>query len=273
MPDTIQDTKAEAESEDALMVDASLLSDNPNPDLIDMKELSNVLGTESSATLFENMPQDSQNNAGLAISMPQQKESQSGSSDPNTMDQTTIDGQVDPLALTQPTDQSKETSDFDFDTMFNDAFTGTSNDLGFGDSSNTISNANDVLGDTSTMSAFDLGNNGGGLPAPTNEDINSLLPGLENFVNGPNEATVSNTEASIAAAAQSMQQSGDTSNNTNNLQANTDQMETDLLDSSFDDLFGSMDNLEGDKADGDLDMLGGDINFEPFNDDWFKTDT
>ena len=106
--------------------------------------------------------------------------------------------------------------------------------------------------------------------ADTIEDINSLLPGLESFVDAPGDNSTNNASNNDATASALDSGIANAGNGQNRLQAAPDNS---LDHSSFDDLFGSTDlNLDGqDQAANGLD-LGTDFTgeFDEFNDDWFK---
>lgn len=153
-----------------------------------------------------------------------------------------------------------------FESMFNDSEQPTNAssldfDLGF-------SNSQDLLNDP-VFDNIDMGNTeeATNLNATSAEDINTLLPGLENYVNDGGdfsmiefppttipELTIATTNAPAEPTAAGVKNMGGTG------QA----AEMAPMESNFDDLFGS-----GDWA-GDGDM--GDGAMVDFDEDWFKTD-
>ena len=195
-----------------------------------------VIGTE------QGMPQDSENSAGLAITMPS-----------DTI--TTTDNQAN-SAEKQPSDAPPaheasldlpDASDLDFESMFNDTELVGGDDINFEDigfsmdatMNHDILNNNTLL-DTN-MSNADITN----LASTSNEDINSLLPGLENFVNADTDfsnismpATSNQPENREGAPVANMGAS--TSNPVETVPADT---------STFDELFGV--NFEMDTNGGD----------------------
>lgn len=151
-------------------------------------------------TSLKGMPQDSQNTAGLAISMPNDppfKEADlpndNGGNSHNLDMNANLVGTVNTSS-----DQVKNVDDFDFASMFDDPNlmpqSGTM-DLDF-DFSNNNTGTQNLLGDGSldsmVLSNEDLSK---AVPA-TNEDLDSLLPGLDNYVNASGD-TAANKEPTI----------------------------------------------------------------------------
>ena len=151
-----------------------LIDENGN--LIAKTDDDKVIGTG------QGMPQDSSNSAGLAITLP---------SDPSSKDQDQAQMENQPPAdELNATDTMMDTSDpvnveF-FESMFNDDLASADDTLNFGDfafSMDTTNNTNlnnDSTLQTSSLPNVDLNN----ITSTSNEDINSLLPGLENYVTG-----------------------------------------------------------------------------------------
>ena len=215
-------------------------------------------GNEQAITSLEGMPQDTQNTTGLAISIPNDPKSGSNADDI--------------LAeLAQPSDATKNDEDFDFDSMFNDtgmvAQDGTIDfDMDFSTEGNNTQN---IMGDAG-MEGISLNNAelSNAMPA-TNEDLNSLLPGLENYVNASNDPNVSNPVGNGAATLENLQ----IPDNANGVGTNLPPAaETALADSSFEDFFNAADfNMNEGNGTGEEIQIG-DGNFEgfsEFNEDWF----
>lgn len=168
-------------------------------------------------------------------------------------------GKQSELPIETPTTANLRESDFE--TMFNDTeVVGGTQGLDFGlDFSVGAQGLNDAGFENSTMENEDLTN----LNATSNEDINTLLPGLENYVNASGDFSIINP----AAGPTLPNSSGATANKTLAPQVS----EPLPTESNFDDLFSSSNFIEDA---GDYEMDGsGDINDLGDFDDWFKSDT
>ena len=143
---------------------------------------------EKAITAGQGMPQDAENSAGLAISLPTvtKSDAKDGSKTADGAIQKTANTIADSnISTDQPGEQS--TADFDFESMFNDAdFTTADGNMNFDinfSTTGTGTGNQDILADNAfesiAMTSADLAN----VAATTNEDINSLLPGLDEFVN------------------------------------------------------------------------------------------
>ena len=158
-----------------------------------------------------------------------------------------------------------------FESMFNDLepasnTEGLDFDLGFSTS------ASDLLND-SVFENIDMSNNeeSASLNATSAEDINTLLPGLENYVNDggdfsmidlPMGNTMGDTAATVPMSGITEQVAASGGDNGDAGVGQSSEIAP--MESNFDDLFGS-----GDWA-GDGDM--GDGAMVDFDDDWFNTD-
>ena len=230
-----------------------------NGDLIAKTDEDKVIGTG------QGMPQDSSNSAGLAITLP---------SDPSSKDQDQPqNSDQQPADELNAVDSMMDTSDpvdveF-FESMFNDELTSADDTLNFGDftfSTDTTNNTNQSLNNNdSTLQNSSLPNVD--LTSTSNEDINSLLPGLENYVTG---SDFSNINIPIPSSNQPDANQAITTTTTTNTTTTlpttapaadaTTAADTSTLDDSFFDLF-DMNNNGGDEmGDGTLD------DFESF--DW-----
>ncbi len=155
--------------------------------------------------------------------------------------------------------------DVNFESMFNDNATAADNDqmdfnLGFTNDTNTDQDfLNDSAFENMAMSNEDIKN----LNTTSNEDLNTLLPGLENYVNAgddfsltdippPNPTTLPTTTNIIATAAP----------------AATAPVEQAPIESNFDDFFASGNYMDG----GGDDDMGADGGFGDFDDSWFGTE-
>ena len=169
------------------------------------------------------------------------------------------------LEAEAPLDSSA--ADLDFESMFNDTdLTGGDNTMNFGLDFPSDGNLNqDVLNDSAfeniEMSNADISN----LGATTSEDINTLLPGLENYVNAGTD--FSNINIPILPTLPETSQGTNAGNVSATAQDSTQPAAT---ESSFDDIFGSGDYSMGGTGDDGLGAgtLG---DFEDFDEDWFKT--
>ena len=136
-----------------------------------------VIGTN------QGMPQDSENSAGLAITMP-------AGTTTNDQDQSKTENQQPGDDGMNASDAMLDTSDAAnaefFESMFNDDLVSADDTMNFGDfgfpmDTNTNQPLNsDTNLQNSALPNVDMNN----LTSTSNEDINSLLPGLENYVTG-----------------------------------------------------------------------------------------
>ncbi|CAD6568022.1 MAG: hypothetical protein ASARMPRED_001386 [Alectoria sarmentosa] len=260
--------------EDTIMVDsaleAGLIGSNDEPQ-------AEVPQNNDNITSDPGMPQDAENSIGLAIVMPQ--DSTTEAIKPPKSSEKKFGGAT-PAAETL---LDSNTAELDFESMFNDT------DLTAGDGTMTFSldftsdaNLNqdvlndrafeniemskDVLNDSAfekiEMSNADLSN----LGATTSEDINTLLPGLENYVNAGTD--FSNINIPVASSLPETSQI--TSVGTVGAPTQTSAQPA-IVDSTFDDIFASGDfSIDGTGDDG---MGAGNLgDFEDFDEDWFKTD-
>ena len=186
-----------------------------------------------------------------------------------TKEQTNVDP-IDDVTTTQPgrssgTPTIPDFQDVNFESMFNDSGTADDNDqmdfdLGFTNEANTDQDfLNDSAFENITRSNEDVKN----LNTTSNEDINTLLPGLENYVNAGDDFSLTDIPASNSTALP----------NAANMSGITDAavsapLEQAPLESNFDDFFASGNYMDGG---GDEDM-GGDGGFGDFDDSWFGND-
>lgn len=149
----------------------------------------NVIGTMSG------MPQDPENSAGLAITIPPEStakvEGQPDNIDKRPTNTTAAAPEV-PLDTTDPVD-------FDFESMFNDTdLVNTDDTTNFNLDFSTDDVSQNIMNDSAfeniKMGDADMTN----VATTSNEDINSLLPGLENYVNA--DTDISNLGISATSA-------------------------------------------------------------------------
>ena len=136
-----------------------------------------VIGTS------QGMPQDSENSAGLAITMPAGTATNDQDQPKNENQQPGDDGMNASDAMMDTSDAAN--AEF-FESMFNDDLVSADDTMNFGDFGfpmDTNTNQplnNDTVLQNSALPNVDMNN----LTSTSNEDINSLLPGLENYVTG-----------------------------------------------------------------------------------------
>ena len=189
----------------------------------------------------------------------------------NTKEQTKP-GQTDFEATTQPaqalgTPTIPDFQDVNFESMFNNDEEANGNDqmdfdLDFATDTNT---AEDFLNHSAfeniTMSNEEVKNLN-----TSNEDINALLPGLENFVNAGDEFSLTDIPASNSAVLHETNNgSGTTNPATSAIVAPVEQAP---IESNFDDFFASGNYMD----EGGDDDMGGDGRVGDFDDAWFATD-
>lgn len=200
------------------------------------------------------------NSKGLSLTVdpsPASKES--------TSQKVIMEGHDDPGKQLEPPIETPTTANLresDFETMFNDTEAvggtqGLDQGLDFGlEFSVGAQGLNDVSFENSAMKDDDLTN----LNTTSNEDINTLLPGLENYVNASDDFSI----VGPAAGPTLPNSTGATANRTLTPQA----PEPIPTESNFDDLFSS-DNFLDDGGDYGMER-NGDITDLGNLDDWFK---
>ena len=223
-------------------------------DLVSTTDENKVIGTG------QGMPQDSKNSAGLAITLPSDP-ALKGQDQPKNEDQQLADGFNAPDAMMDTSDAANV--EF-FESMFNDDLVSADDTLNFGDFGFSMdTNTNQTINSDSTLQNSSLPNvDINNMASTSNEDINSLLPGLENYVTGsdfsnigmpatsaqPDTSQGTTAMASNSSAAPTADATGPTADNS-------------TLDDSFFDFNFDMNNTGGDEmGDGTLD------DFESF--DW-----
>ena len=252
---------------DAVMVDTQGLLDDPVNQEINIDDISKALQDDSSANILDGMP----------------SELQGGESHIEAMNNIVIPDVGLQGENGQSTDLARENDPFDFESMF------ASTDIPQGDSGLGMSfdfssdSMNNPLNET-TMAPLDLGSAGANNIPPTNEDINSLLPGLENHLNAPsdgpaniaiapNGGIANDTAISMPAPGQSGKESTVDGALANVGQPNANDSG---LDTSFDDLFNDvglnadLDNMEGTQKDNAGSVIETQLGeFGEFDESWF----
>ena len=258
---TVQSSR-QTEEEDAVMIDSAL-----EVDFIESSEkqqagvLPNKDSDNNNITSDQGMPQDAENSMGLAITMP--ADSKTEAAEPPKSPEKKSSGAT-PAEV--PLDSSA--ADLDFESMFNDTdLTGGDDAMNFGLDFASDGNLNqDVLND-STFANIEISNaDMSNLGATTSEDINTLLPGLESYVNAGTD--FSNLNIPVASTLPETSQVPPVSTVGAPAQVSVPPV---VADSSLDDLFGSGDfSMDGTGDDGLGTGTFGDL--EDFDEDWFKTD-
>ena len=173
-----------------------------------------------------------------------------------------FDGPFNEPPLGTPT--TANIRDATFESMFNDSeAVGAGNEIDFGlDFSADAGLSQDMLNDDPFGEDFT------DLNATSTEDINTLLPGLENYVNSGDEFSMMDVPQTTSSLDNTIgPQVADTAG------SNTD-MNVAAVESNFDDMFfGSGEMGVGDNDDtrnmGSSEVMG---DFTEFDDAWFKTD-
>ena len=252
----------ESKEEDTVMTDPAIEADLVGSKDELQAEAPENKDSDNNITSDPGMPQDAENSMGLAITMPQ--DSKIEATEPPKSPEKGFSGATP--AAEAPLDSSG--ADLDFESMFNDTdLTGGDDTLNFGLDFSTDGNLNqDVLNDNAfeniEMNNADISN----LGAATSEDINTLLPGLENYVNAGTD--FSNINIPGASTLPETSQAAPVGTTGAPAQIS---VQPAVADSSLDDIFGSGDfSMDGIGDDG---MGGGTFgDLEDFDEDWFKTD-
>ena len=260
-PSNAAQSHEETNGDDTMMInsglEAGLIGSNDEPQSEapqskdEDKDKDNITGDSG-------MPHDAENSMGLAITVAQDST--------ETIEPPKSPGKK-PSGATPGAEAPLDAADLDFESMFNDTdLTGGDNTMNFGLDFSSDGNLNqDVLNDSAfeniEMSNVDISN----LGATTSEDINTLLPGLENYVNAGTD--FSNINIPILSTLPDTSQRANAGNVSATAQVSAQPA---AADSSFDDIFGSGDYSMGGTEDDGLGAgtLG---DFEDFDEDWFKS--
>lgn len=245
--------------EDTIMIDSALEVDftgsdhKPQAAAPPKKDGDNI-------TNDQEMPQDTENSIGLAITMPAASTTEATElpKSPEKKSSGATPSAEVPL--------ESSAADLDFESMFNDTdLTGGDDAMNFGLDFSTDGNLNqDVLNDSAfaniEMNNADMSN----LGATTSEDINTLLPGLENYVNAGTD--FSNINLSAASTLPETSQVG-TAGAPAQVSAPSVVADSSLVD---EDLFGAGDfTIDGTGDDGMGTGTFGELT--DFDEDWFGT--
>ncbi len=261
-PNDTAQTSGETKDEDTMMLDplseSGLVGSKNKP----QAEAPENKDSDNKITSDPGMPQDAENSMGLAITLP--PDTTNESAEPPKSPEKKFSGSTP--AAEAPLDSNA--ADVDFESMFNDTdLTGGDANMDFGLDFSTDGNLHqDVLNDSAfeniEMSNADMSN----LGATTSEDINTLLPGLENYVNAGTD--FSNISIPVASTLPETSQIAPVGTSGASAQISAQPA---VADSSLDDFFGSGDfSMDGVGDDG---MDGGTFgDLSDFDEDWFKTD-
>ena len=258
---TIAESTRDAKEEDTMMIDAALEADlAASKDGPQAEAPENTDGDSNNITRDPEMPQGAENSMGLAITIAQDsiaevtEPAKSPGKNPNG---------ATPAAEAPP---DSNAADLDFESMFNDTeLTGGGENIDFGLDFASDGNLHQNVLNDSTFEGIEMSNaDMSGLGATTSEDINSLLPGLENYVNAGTD--FSNINVPIASTLPENVQVAPVGTAAAPTLTSAQPV---IADSSLDDIFGSGDfSLDGIGDDG----MGGVGDLEDFDEDWFKTD-
>ena len=259
--DNTGQSSGEVKGEDTVMIDSALAVDLIGSNDERQAEAPQNKDNENSITNNQETLLDADHSMGLATATPVGPTTVAA--EPPKSPEKKISGAVPAAEVTL----DSSAADLDFESMFNDTdLTGGDDAMNFGLDFSTEGTLNqDVLNDnafaTIEMNNADVSN----LGATTSEDINTLLPGLENYVNaGTDFSNINIASASLPETSQV----GTTGATIATVQGST---ATVVADSSLDDIFGSGDfTMDGTGDDGLGSGNFGDL--EDFDEDWFKTD-
>lgn len=264
-PKAAGETQTSAEEYDKPKPDDVIMIDVPaveNRDLINQETISEHPASEKTISALQKMPRDAENSKELSISINPRSEKATSSPNGGTKEQNRDD--LPEQRLETPT--TANLGDNDFETMFNDTETAGGDD-GINFDLNFASNVgmSQELFNPSSLQDVVMGNEDlTNFNATSNEHINSILPGIENYVN-PGD----NFPMADPAPAKTLPES-DSKANTAAIATSAPQGFGSMqMESSFDDLFSSDGFIEGD---GDYDMNGdGNIGDLDDTENWFKT--
>ncbi|KAL8993890.1 MAG: hypothetical protein Q9169_006009 [Polycauliona sp. 2 TL-2023] len=240
------------------------------PDTTDV--ISGTIKTEP-FSIPESLPQDPNEPKGLAISLDQTPSAPAPTDPPKTEPETT--NVPDDVSL-QMDAVPPNLSSADFESMFEDSeLPGASDEINF-DLAFPSDNANDPTGLMHASTFDDLPLNSTETPANPNlgsagEDLTTLLPGLENYVNDSNDFQLSDIPGANLFDNSHNDNSVKAEDNPSfSIQGNSNAQDIPtfnppVIESSFEDMFG-MDSYMNGTGD---DELGGTADFD---EDWFKTD-
>lgn len=229
----------------------------------------------------QQLPQDPEQPKGLAISLG----GDPSTSAPNAPDPEPETTDPAPNESNQEASAPASLQDADFDSMFNDADLPTTTDeIDFDLAFPTDETAapTDLLNESAFQNISMPGSEQNPNNITANEDITTLLPGLENYVNGGgNDFAVASSIPDISSLSSGMP------NNTNSSTAkmgtgmgegiNSDQIPSSSseqpgnapIESSFEDMFG-LDSYMNGTGDDDDEMMGGSGEVGEFDEDWFN---
>ncbi|KAL8788928.1 MAG: hypothetical protein Q9213_001451 [Squamulea squamosa] len=273
--------KSEATTNDAIKeisateMPSTVVDSEPSPVMVDVT--SDTVKVEPFG-IPQSLPRDPNEPRGLAISLEQA---------PPTSAPTTST-KMDPGTIEAPEDLPIQTdaippnlSNADFESMFEDSeLPGANDEIDF-DLAFPSDNANDPAGlvDTSAFGNLPMGNVdtlGDASIEATDEDLTTLLPGLENYVNDSSDFQLHEIPGAKSLG----------SNNDNSLKSDNNPLATSkvdgvaqelpsfnppMIESSFEDMFG-LDSYMNGTGDDELGGTGNMGEVGDFDEDWFKTD-
>lgn len=259
LTNNIPESNRDAKEEDTLMMDAALEADlAASKDQPQAEAPKNTDVDSNNITKDPDMPQDAENTMGLAIIIAQDSIAEA-IEQPKSPEKK--NSGATPAAEAPP---DSTAVDLDFESMFNDTdLTGGGDEIDFGLDFASDGNLNQAVLNDSTFEGIEMSNpDMSSLGATTSEDINTLLPGLENYVNAGTD--FSNINVPIASTLPENLQVAPIGTAAAPTQTSTQPV---IADSSLDDIFGSGDfSMDGIGDDG----MGGVGDLEDFDEDWFN---
>ena len=260
--DNTGQSSGEVKGEDTVMIDSALEVDLIGSNDERQAEAPQNKNGDNSIINDQEIPQNAENSMSLAITMPAEPTTEAAEAPKSPEKKTNGTVPAAEVAL------DSSAADLDFESMFNDSdLTGGDDAISFGLDFSTDGNLNqDVLNDNAfaniEMNNTDMSN----LGATSSEDINTLLPGLENYVNAGTDFSNINIPTASTLPETSQVATAGTVSAPNQVSAPTV-----VADSSLDDIFGSGDfSIDGTGDDGLGSGAFGDL--EDFDEDWFKTE-
>ena len=257
------------ENQDTIMTDEA-----PKPDPVDSTNLTGEGNPEPSAGQEANSepqeaPSETRPSPEMSTSTDPLPSTDEQVDAPETTQEPSTTANDPSTAMEMPT--AAELQDADFESMFNDVEgTNADNDINFDLDFSADANMGQDLINDSAFGDITATNNGLiDLNAASNEDINTLLPGLENYVHDGDEFAMLDMPPATSMAGNAGLPQATTAGNVN---MGDGMAEAAPVESNFDDMFfGSGDFTMGGTEDGDMgdDGIG---DFGDFDEAWFKTD-
>ena len=251
------DGPEQPESEDTIMVDQSAMHQYEKHDSTESEVMLNTREPKEPVSASQEIPRDLNNSKGLAISI-DTKPLKTTTSPNNAGTKQENNDQMPDQHLETPT--TANLRDTDFETMFNDTeIAGGDESMNFDLGFSTDTNMNQEIMNSSSFQNITMSNDNlkNFSNTTSNEDMNTLLPGLETFVNAGDDFSIGLPTASTQPENMSNAKKAATSSAPQGF-------ETGAAESNFNDLFSSGGDYDI-SGSGNMDDLG-DL------DEWFKTE-